>query len=103
MTIYIDNEFKCHVSNDGTMREVEAPKKFNDKCTAYIEGHRLVPDGETWMREDGKVFKGEMLTVWRDDTLLDEFQAQYEAQQHTINKYEAALTEIETALEVTSE
>lgn len=34
-TIYIDPEFKCHVSDDGTMRAVET-NAFDGKCDAFI-------------------------------------------------------------------
>lgn len=36
-TIYIDSDFKCHASNDGTMTAVETDF-FDGKCDAYIEG-----------------------------------------------------------------
>lgn len=39
MRIYIDEEYKCHVTNDGTMREVETDF-FNGKCPEYIEGYK---------------------------------------------------------------
>ena len=39
MKIYIDNEYKCHVTNDGTMREVETDV-FDGKCAEYIEGYK---------------------------------------------------------------
>lgn len=76
--IYIDSEFKCHVANpDGIFREVEDPF-FEDKCNAFVEGFRLKPDGETWVREDGKVFSGgKMITPWKDYAELAAAQAQY--------------------------
>ena len=78
MKIYIDSEFKCHTSNpDGTFREVETD--FADgKCDAFIEGYRFVPAGETWVRSDGKVFRGEMIAPWRDYNELDTAQREYE-------------------------
>lgn len=57
MRVYIDNDCKCHVTNDGTMREFEVPD-FDGKCVAYIEGTRYVPEDETWTRSDGAVFNG---------------------------------------------
>lgn len=35
--IYIDLDFKCHVTNDGTMTAVETDF-FDGKCDAFIEG-----------------------------------------------------------------
>ena len=58
MKVYIDSEFKCHTENPGnTFREMET-SFFDGKCTAFIEGYILKPDGETWVREDGEVFSG---------------------------------------------
>ena len=87
-TIYIDSEFKCHVTNDGTMTAVETDA-FDGKCVAYIEGYRFVPDGETWTRSDGAVFHGEMIAPWQDYAELDNAQREYERQ--LLAMYEEAL------------
>lgn len=89
-TIYIDSEFKCHVTNDGTMTAVETDC-FDGKCDVYIEGCRFVPDGETWTRSDGEVFHGEMIAPWKDYAELDNAQREYERQ--LLAEYEAALAE----------
>lgn len=83
MTIYIDNDCKCHVSNpNGAYTAIESPPELEGKCAAYIEGFRVKPEGYTFAREDGKVFgpDGYSVSPWRDLALLNEFQAQYEAQ-----------------------
>lgn len=77
MIIYIDNEFKCHLTNDGTMTEIET-SFFNEKCDAFVEGYRYVPAGETWVREDGVPFTGEMIAPWRNYDILAELQGQYD-------------------------
>ena len=79
--IYIDNDFKCHIANkDGIYRELEEPY-FNGKCSAFIEGYRLKPDNETWVREDGVVFSGgKMITPWKNGDELDAVQREYEQQ-----------------------
>lgn len=76
--IYIDSDFKCHITNDGTLQEVETAF-FDGKCDALIEGYRFVPSGENWMRPDGTVFQGEMITPWKDIRILLAYQEQYEA------------------------
>ena len=96
MTIYIDSDFKCHVSDDGTMTAVETDF-FDGKCDAYIEGYRLVPSGSTWTREDGTVFNGEMVAPWKDWRQLDEAQRGYEKEQYTA--MEAELADARAALE----
>lgn len=78
MTIYLDSEFKCHCQNpDGIFREVETDM-FHGKCNAYIEGFRLVPEGEKWTRSDGVVFTGEMIAPWQNYSELDAAQREYE-------------------------
>lgn len=77
MIIYIDSDFKCHTINDGTMQSVETDA-FNGKCEAFTEGYRFVPEGETWVREDGTAFHGEMIAPWKTYEELERAQAQYE-------------------------
>ena len=78
-TIYIDSDFKCHITNDGTMTAVETDF-FDGKCDAFIEGYRFIPEGESWKRSDGVVFHGEMITPWRPYAELDAVQREYERQ-----------------------
>lgn len=79
MLIYIDLDYKCHTSNDGTMRSFEVPF-FDGKCPAFVEGHWYVPPKEVFVDANDNIIRGEMISPWRDLALLDEFQAQYEAQ-----------------------
>ena len=97
-TIYLDSDFKCHISGDDTMISVETAA-FDGKCDTYIEGYRFVPSGKTWVREDGIEFSGEMIAPWKPWQVLEEAQREYERQ--LVAEYEAALSEIETALGVT--
>ena len=96
MKIYIDNDYKCHVSDDGTMREFDVPF-FDGKCQLFIEGYRYVPEGERWIKPNGEFFRGEMISPWKPYNELERAQMQYELAQ-----YEAALTAIESALGVVS-
>lgn len=80
MTIYIDNDFKCHTTAAEGRRAVETDA-FNGKCKQFIEGYRFIPAGESWTRADGEVFTGEMITPWREYAILAELQALYEEDQ----------------------
>lgn len=80
MTIYIDSDFKCHVTDDGSVTAVETDF-FNRKCDVFIEGYRFVPEGESWTREDGVEFRGEMIAPWKDYADLDAAQREYEREQ----------------------
>lgn len=97
MTIYLDDDFKCHTSGDDTMTAVETDA-FDGKCPEYIEGYRYVPVGQSWTRSDGAVFEGEMIAPWKDWKELDAAQRAFERQQ--LAAYETALSEIEAALGV---
>lgn len=76
-TIYIDSEFKCHIASADEMKAVETDF-FDGKCDAFVEGYRFVPNGESWMREDGVVFEGMMISPWKPFSELETAQAQYE-------------------------
>ena len=80
-TIYIDSEFKCHVFNDESNSLVPIETDyFDDKCDAFVEGYRFIPNGEQWIREDGIVFQGEMISPWKNYSQLDSAQRDYEKQ-----------------------
>lgn len=91
MNIYIDPEFKCHISDDGTMRAVET-NVFDGKCDAFIEGYRFIPAGESWTRSDGVTFTGEMVAPWMDYAELDAEQRAYEKEM--LVEYEALINEL---------
>ena len=92
MTIYIDNDYKCHTSSGDGFTPVETDA-FDGKCRQYIEGYRFVPAGETWIREDGQVFHGEMIAPWRDYAILSEFQEVAQEEQAKATEEIAALVE----------
>lgn len=81
MTIYIDSDYKCHVLPGEGLREFDVPF-FEGKCETFIEGYRYIPAGETWEREDGEVFKGEMIAPWKNYTELYKAQLKYELEQY---------------------
>ena len=104
MKIYIDSDYKCHATPADGLTAVETDF-FDGKAPGYIEGYRFVPAGESWTREDGAVFSGEMAAPWKDWEELDKIQRVYEREQIPAltdqnAEYEAALSEIEEALGV---
>ena len=99
MTIYIDSDYKCYVSAAEGRRAIETDA-FNGKCPEWIESYRFVPEGDTWTREDGEEFRGEMISTWKD--LGEAYAAQTVYLEQQTAQYEAALTAIENVLEVTT-
>ena len=77
MKIYIDNDYKCHHSNDGTMREFDIPF-FDEKCNEFINGFRYIPDGEEWERYDGVKFHGETISPRKPYSWLMKIQSKYD-------------------------
>ena len=63
-TIYIDSEFKCHVTDDGTMTAVQT-EYFDGKCDVLVEGYCFEPDS-------GKIYPR------KPDSELEAAQEQYE-------------------------
>lgn len=90
MIIYIDEDYKCHTTPADGLTAIETDV-FDGKCRQYIEGYRFVPPGQSWEREDGQAFEGEMVAPWRDYELLAEFQAIYEEEQAKQEDMTAAL------------
>lgn len=64
-TIYVDSDFKCHVTNDGTMTAVETDF-FDGKCDAYIEGY-------CYNIEQGAIYP------WKPYSELETAQEEYES------------------------
>ena len=77
MKIYIDSDYKCHVLPGEGLREFDVPF-FDGKCQTFIEGYRYIPAGETWEREDGEAFTGEMIAPWKPYTELYIAQLEYD-------------------------
>lgn len=93
---YLDSEFRVHIDQDGNRREWEDTEGYFDgKCAAYIEGFRVVPDGETWVREDGAEFTGLMIAAAVPFEELDAIQREYERQQ--LAAMQEAIAETEAA------
>lgn len=80
MTIYIDNNYKCHIS-EGEGYVAHDVEFFDNKCSEFIEGYRYIPEGEVWTREDGVQFTGCMTAPWKDYNTLERAQLQYVAEQ----------------------
>jgi hypothetical protein len=98
MKVFIDKDFKCHLSDDGTMTAVETPF-FDGKCAAFIEGYRFIPADDSWVGENGVVFEGEMISPWQDYNELEDAQRAYERQ--LLAEYETLINELYS--EVTAE
>lgn len=77
MKIFLDSDFRCHTAAGAGLTPVETTA-FDGKCSAYIEGYRYIPAGQTWTREDGVAFSGEMIAPAEDIRLLEAAQAAYE-------------------------
>ncbi len=78
MTIYIDTDFKCHVTEAAGRRAIETDR-LDGLCDEAIEGYRFIPAGEVWTREDGEIFSGEMIAPWKNSDEIYRVQLEYEA------------------------
>lgn len=104
MTIYIDKDFRCFAEPGEGMEAVQTDF-FDGKAPGYIEGYRFIPAGHSWTGEDGTVYRGEAAFPVTDWEALDKIQRVYERERYAAvaaqnAEYEAALSEIETALGV---
>lgn len=103
MKIYIDTNdgFKCYTTDTGGLLEYEE-SFFDGKCSEFIESYRCKPVGYEWVTENGEIIQADckLVAPWKDLSNAYAAQAGYLAQQN--RQYEAALTAIENALEVTT-
>lgn len=90
-TIYIDSEFKCRVTDDGTMTAVSTDF-FDGKCDNFVEGYRLIPAGNSWTREDGTVIHGLTVFPWKNYEVLQAYQEQYVAMSAEMEDMQTALS-----------
>lgn len=97
MIIYIDSDYKCYVSAAEGRRTIETDA-FNGKCPEWIESYRLVPAGETWVKENGEMFRGEMMVPWKD--LGEAYAAQAAYLEHLLAASQAQAADMQAALEV---
>lgn len=88
-TIYLDSDFMCHVTNDGTMTEVQT-YAFDNFCSNAIDLMRFVPQGETWTRPDGRVIHGEFIQA-TDSAKIDAYQRQFMEDQAQMDDMQNAL------------
>ncbi len=87
MTVYVDENWHCHVENADGRQAVE-DEFFNGRAPEVIEGYICIL-GDNVERT---------ITPWRLLSELDAIQHEYE--QKLLAQYEAALSAIEQALEV---
>lgn len=80
MIVYVDMDYKCHATNEGTMREVDSDF-FNGKCPTFIEGYCY---------DDSKGYAH--IYPWKPLSGLEEAQREYEKQQ--LAEYEALINEL---------
>lgn len=75
--VYLDSDYICHLSQSIGFIPYETDI-FDDKCDAFIEGYRLVPEGRTWRRNDGTIFNGLMISPAENLNYLTGAQIQFE-------------------------
>lgn len=90
-TIYLDSDFMCHITDDGTMTEVQTDA-FDHLCNNSIELMRFIPQNETWTRRDGRTIHGEFIQA-TDTAKIDAYQRQYMEDQ-------AQIADMQNALEI---
>lgn len=88
-TIYIDSNFMCHTTNDGTMVEVQTDA-LDDFCNNAIEVVRLIPQGQEWTRPDGIVLHGEFIQI-TDTNRFNAYQRQFMEDQEQMADMQTAL------------
>ena len=73
-TIFLDSDFMCHLTDDGTRTEVQTDA-LDHLCDRAIELMRYVPEGRVWFNPRGFAVHGEFIQA-TDSSKIDSFQAQ---------------------------
>lgn len=93
--IYLDDQFMAYIEQDEEATRMpweDADGFFAGKCQVFIEGYRVVPEGETWTRADGMVFSGLMISPAVNPAMLQAAQA--EADRQTIADLDTAVVDL---------
>lgn len=65
-TIYLNERFECSVNeNEETVLAVETDF-FDGKSDEFIQCYRYLPEGYSWKRNDGAIFKGLMVAPFKE-------------------------------------
>lgn len=72
--IYLDNNYMCHLENDGTMQEVQTDI-FDSMCEKAIECYRFIPEGQVWNKTKTITLRGPFIQAVTESSLI---QQQYE-------------------------
>lgn len=97
-TIYLDSDFAVHLEQQEGFLPFETDF-FDGMCDTLVEGYRIVPDGKTWTRQDGKVFAGEMIAPLQWTDVLEAAQGEYEKAQEQIAELEAYYNAMQEVIE----
>ena len=73
-TIFLDSEYMCHLTNDGTRMEVQT-EVLDHLCDNAIELMRYIPEGKTWVHPKGFTVYGEFVQA-TDSAKIDAYQRQ---------------------------
>ena len=93
--IYLDAQFQAYAEQDEETTRTpwdDADGFFAGKCDVFIEGYRVIPEGETWTRADGVIFTGPMISPIVNPIILQSVQAT--ADDETIAALDAAVVEL---------
>jgi len=95
MQVYLDEQYMAHTEQDAEGSRIpwnDAQGAFTAKCPAFIAGHRVVPEGAMWEREDGETFTGLMVTPVVNPAALQALQAN--ADSETIAALDTAVVDL---------
>lgn len=91
---YLDENFRLHVEQNEGMTEWEDTQGFfNGKFDTYVEGFRVIPEGEQWKAPDGTIYSGFMLAAAVDFDTLEKAQSEQNDMREVMDTAGAMLTD----------
>ena len=97
-TYYLDSDFRVHLDDGkGRIPWNDEHGFFDEKCRAYVEGFRVIPDGMTWTASDGTQYTGFMISACVDYATLDKAQAEQSGMRNAMDAAGVMLTDEQAA------
>lgn len=75
--IYLDNNFMCHIINDGTMKQIQT-NIFDNCCDDIIKLCRYIPENENYILPNSEILWGPFIQFTAPSSITNIIQQQYE-------------------------
>lgn len=95
---YLDKDYRLHAEQGEDMQAWEDRQGFfRGKSKTFIEGFRVIPDGEVWIDADGTDYHGPMIAATVAYETLDKAQTEQDGMRDVMTQASAMLTDAQAS------